>query len=276
MSYDRRWLEDVGSEDSNGRTLWALGTTASRGPDVALKTWAKTLYDQTIGSIASLGSVRTRAFAMLGAAAFLETRKDPASETLLRDGIAMLSGLLARNSRPDWAWFEIVLSYDNTRIPEALIRAGLALGDEGAVATGLETLEWIATQTSGHDGMFQPIGSASFGKPGEAPTLFDQQPLEAWAMIEACALSWQVTRDEIWLKRAQAAHDWFLGRNTLGVPIVDPDSGECGDGLTPVAVNANNGAESVIAWQMGRRAFVCLSAAASPVQEPMNQIANAA
>jgi glycosyltransferase involved in cell wall biosynthesis len=276
MSYDRRWLEDVGSEDSNGRTLWALGTTASRGPDAALRTWAKTLYNQTIGSIASLGSVRTRAFAMLGAAAFLETRKDPASEGLLRDGIAMLSALLACNSQPDRAWFEIVLSYDNTRIPEALIRAGLALGDEGAVATGLETLDWIATQTSGYDGMFQPVGSTSFGKPGEAPALFDQQPLEAWAMIDACALSWQVTGDEIWLKRAQAAHDWFLGRNTLGVPLVDPDTGECGDGLTPVAVNANNGAESVIAWQMGRRAFVGLSAAASPVQEPVKQIANAA
>ena len=276
MSYDRRWLEDVGSEDSNGRTLWALGVTVSRGPDAALKTWAKTLYDQTIGSIASLGSVRTRAFAMLGAAAFLETHKDVASEKLLRDGITMLSALLARNSRPDWAWFEIVLSYDNTRIPEALIRAGLALGDDVAVATGLEALEWIATQTSGHDGMFQPVGSEGFSKPGEAPALFDQQPLEAWAMIDACALSWQVTRDEIWLDRAQAAHDWFLGRNTLGVPIVDPETGECGDGLTPVSVNANNGAESVIAWQMGRRAFVGLSAAASPVQEPMKQIANAA
>jgi hypothetical protein len=276
MSYDRRWLEDVGSEDSNGRTLWALGVTAAQAPSAPLRNWAKMLYDQTIGSIAGLGSVRTKAFAMLGAAAMTAVRRDTASEKLLVDGVAMLSSLLARNSRPDWAWFEIVLSYDNTRLPEALIRAGQALGDTGAVATGLETLDWIATQTSGHDGMFQPIGTEGFGKPDETPALFDQQPLEAWAMIDACAAAWDATQDPVWMTRAEAAHDWFLGRNTLGVPIVDAESGECGDGLTSVSVNANNGAESVIAWQMARRAFVRLSESATPVQEQGKQIANAA
>jgi glycosyltransferase involved in cell wall biosynthesis len=276
MSYDRRWLEDVGSEDSNGRTLWALGVTAAQAPSAPLRSWATMLYDQTIGSIATLGSVRTRAFAMLGAAAMMQVRRDAASETLLHDGVAMLSALLARNSRPDWAWFEIVLSYDNTRLPEALIRAGMVLGDHAAIATGLETLDWISTQTSGHDGMFQPVGTEGFGQPRGAPALFDQQPLEAWAMIDACEAAWAATGNAIWLTRAEAAHDWFLGRNTLGVPIVDPESGECGDGLTSVSVNANKGAESVIAWQMARRAFVRLSEAVTPVQEPEEQIANAA
>ncbi len=276
MGYDRRWLEEVGSEDSNGRTLWALGVAAGQAPSTPLRNWAGMMYDQTIGAIAPLGSVRTRAFAMLGAAAMVSVRRDPASESLLIDGIAMLSTLLARNSRPDWAWFEIVLSYDNTRLPEALIRAGQALGDSSAIATGLETLDWIATQTSGHDGMFQPIGTEGFGQPGESPALFDQQPLEAWAMIDACAAAWEASRDSIWITRAEAAHDWFLGRNTLGVPIVDAETGECGDGLTSVSVNANNGAESVIAWQMARRAFVRLSESVAPVQESGKQIANAA
>jgi len=276
MGYDRRWLEEAGSEDSNGRALWALGVMAAQAPSTPLRTWAKTLYDQTIGTIASLASVRTRAFAMLGAASMLGVRHDAASETLLREGIAMLSGLLAQNSRPDWAWFEIVLSYDNTRLPEALIRAGLALDDTDAIATGLEALDWVARQTSGHDGMFQPVGSEGFGEEGKGPALFDQQPLEAWAMIDACDAAWTASGDPKWLTLAEAAHDWFLGRNTLGVPIVDPATGECGDGLTSVAVNANNGAESVIAWQMGRRAFVRLSESASPVQEPVKSIANAA
>jgi glycosyltransferase involved in cell wall biosynthesis len=276
MGYDRRWLEDAGSEDSNGRTLWALGVAAAHAPSAPLRSWATMLYDQTIGSIAKLGSVRTRAFAMLGAAAMVEVRRDAESETLLRDGIAMLSALVAHNSRPDWAWFEIVLSYDNTRLPEALIRAGLALDDADAVATGLEALDWIATQTSGHDGMFQPIGTEGFGETRETPALFDQQPLEAWAMLDACEAAWTASGDIKWLARAEAAHDWFLGRNTLGVPIVNPETGECGDGLTSVSVNANNGAESVIAWQMGRRAFVRLSEAASPVQVPAEVMANAA
>ncbi len=276
MAYDRRWLEDAGSEDSNGRTLWALGVTAAQAPSTPLRSWATMLYDQTIDSIAPLGSVRTRAFAMLGAAAMVDVRRDAASETLLRDGIVMLSALLARNSRPDWAWFEIVLSYDNTRLPEALIRAGLVLGDTAAVSTGLEALDWIATHTSGHDGMFQPVGTKGFGEQRETPALFDQQPLEAWAMVDACAAAWAASGNPIWLTYAEAAHDWFLGRNTLGVPIVDPETGECGDGLTSVSVNANKGAESVIAWQMGRRAFVRLSEAASPVQEPAEIMANAA
>ena len=276
MSYDRRWLEDVGSEDSNGRTLWALGVSAAQAPSAPLRSWAKMLYDQTIGSISGLGSVRTKAFAMLGAAAMTAVRQDPTSKTLLSDGVAMLSALLARNSRPDWAWFEIVLSYDNTRLPEALIRAGQALGDSSAIAIGLETLDWITRQTTGHDGMFQPIGTQGFGKPGEAARLFDQQPLEAWAMIDACVAAWDVSGDPVWIERAQAAHDWFLGRNTLGAPIVDQETGECGDGLTSVAVNCNNGAESVIAWQMARRAFVRLSESVTPVQERGEQIAHAA
>lgn len=276
MSFDRRWLEDVGSEDSNGRTLWALGVTAAQAPSAPLRTWATKLYDQTIASVGQLGSVRARAFAMLGAVAMTEVRRDPASETLLREGVATLSALLTRNSRPDWVWFEIVLSYDNTRLPEALIRAGIALGDSAAVATGIEALDWITKHTSAHGGMFQPVGTEGFGQQRSVPALFDQQPLEAWAMIDACDAAWGATGDVLWLARAEAAHDWFLGRNTLGVPIVDPETGECGDGLTSVSVNANNGAESVIAWQMARRAFVRLSEAATPVQEPDNQIANAA
>lgn len=277
MGYDRRWLESTGSEDSNGRTLWALGVAAAAAPSQALRDWAAKLYDETAGSVGVLASPRAHAFALLGAAQMAAVRPD--NEALLetlRTGVAALLALLDASSRPDWAWFEIVLSYDNSRLPEALIRAGQALGNVATVHAGVEALDWIARQTTGHGGMFQPVGTDSFGKPFAEPALFDQQPLEAWAMIDACAAAWEATADAIWLDRAEAAHDWFLGRNTLGVALIDPESGECADGINPYAANKNNGAESVIAWQLARRGFIRLRDSASPASEPEAHIANAA
>lgn len=277
LGYDRRWLEHTGSEDSNGRTLWALGVAASSAPSAALRDWAAKLYDETVTSVGALGSPRARAFAMLGAANMANVRPDDAAiADTLRSGAATLITLLDSSSRPDWAWFEIILSYDNTRLPEALIRAGQILGDAAFVQAGVEALDWIARQTTGHDGMFQPVGTESFGKPYAEPALFDQQPLEAWAMIDACTAAWEATGQPVWIDRAQAAHGWFLGRNTLSVPLIDPETGECADGINPFATNRNNGAESVIAWQMAHRGFIRLSETASPVQEPQEQIADAA
>ncbi len=257
MSYDRKWLEDVGSDDSNGRALWCLAVAARRGATPAIRRWALDWYDRTASAMGTLDAPRTRAFQMLAAAEILAVRHDDASATtVLREGAALLTALLNVASRPDWAWFEIVLAYDNTRLPEALIRAGLALGDRALVTAGLTALDWVAEQTTGHGGEFRPVGTESFGKPFETPAVFDQQPLEAWAAIDAYVLAWQITGDSRWEARATAAHDWFLGRNTLSVPIIDPATGECHDGLNPFAVNLNQGAESVIAWQAARRAWL--------------------
>lgn len=277
MGYDRRWLEHTGSEDSNGRTLWALGVAALQAPSTALRDWAAKLYDETATSVGSFGSPRARAFAMLGAAYMAQARPDDLDITeALREGVATLMAMFSASRRPDWAWFEIVLSYDNTRLPEALMRAGQILGDEEAIRVGVETLEWIARQTTGHEGMFQPVGTDSFGEPYAEPAIFDQQPLEAWAMIDACTVAWQITKGQVWLDRARAAHGWFLGRNTLGVPLIDAESGECGDGINPFSINRNNGAESVIAWQMAHRSFIRLSDMASQVQMSPQRIVDTA
>ena len=277
MGYDRTWLEDVGSDDSNGRTLWALAVAAARGPSSALREWAARLYDETAPHIAALESPRTQAFTMMAAAEIMQIRpNDPLATAILRNGCQSLMALLVSHSRPDWAWFEIVLSYDNTRLPEALIRAGRLLGDATIVAAGLDALDWVAGQTTGHNSQFQPVGTESFGEPFEAPAIFDQQPLEAWAMIDACALAWDVTRDAKWIDRAAAAHGWFLGANTLSLPILDPESGECSDGLTRFEVNLNQGAESVIAWQAGHRAFRGLIESSRTVERVSQPIAEAA
>ena len=277
MGYDRTWLESVGSEDSNGRTLWALGVAASGAPTAALRRWALGWYDRTVDALGPLESPRARAFAMLGAAQIAAVRPgDVRALNTLREGGEMLMSLVASHSRPDWSWFEIMLAYDNTRLPEALIRAGQILGDSRFIETGLDTLDWIDAKTTGHDGQFQPVGTTDFGAAFTDPSPFDQQPVEAWAMIDACAIAFKATADPRWIARATAAHDWFLGANTLSLSLIDPETGECGDGITPFETNANNGAESVIAWQAAHRAYRGLLESNDGVEDSVEPIAEAA
>ncbi len=256
MAFDRSWLEDSGSDDSNGRTLWALGVGAACAPTMAARRWSMDLFNRTIAVVADADSPRTLAFAMLGACAALRHERDHAGAlAILERGADSLTSLLETSRRPDWTWFEIFLSYDNTRLCEALIRAGAILHRPELIETGLETLAWIARQTTGPRGDFRPVGTESFGARFAAPALFDQQPLEAWAMIDACAAAFDATGDRQWVAAAKAAHDWFLGANVAGQPLIDPLSGECHDGITPHGVNLNHGAESVLAWQFAARQF---------------------
>ena len=268
MRYDRTWCEDVGSEDSNGRTLWALGVTARDATFPKHRDWATAMFD-TVASLAfELGSPRAQAFAMLGAAAMLEASPGHklALEILGRFPDAHLA-LLSSARRPEWSWFEIVLAYDNARLPEGLIRAGMALGRDDLTACGIETLEWIvAKQTSG-DGRFRAVGSESFGREYAEPLPFDQQPLEAQATIDACAAAFEATRDPRWIAEAERAYRWFLGRNDLDLPLASAGDGGCFDGLMPTGLNRNQGAESILALQLAGCAISKLSKAAGTVPE---------
>jgi hypothetical protein len=164
---------------------------------------------------------------------------------------------LPRDRGGVWAWPEPRLTYDNARLPEALISAGSALGDTSMTDDGLALLDWLAEEELGDDGFsFTPVAGRG---PGERGPAFDQQPLEAWAMADACLLAYTVTHDPIWASRVEAAGQWFLGRNDVGVPLFDPSTGACFDGLTPVGVNENRGAESTLAALGGLQALTRLS-----------------
>src|SRR3546814_778232 len=178
MNFDRSWCEDAGSEDSNGRTLWALGVVARDAQMAKHHDWARALYDQTAAIAFDLGSPRAEAFAMLGAAAMLDISPDHAiaRRTLAQFGDGFLA-LLGSARRPEWQWFEIVLAYDNARLPEAMLRAGLALGRDDLIACGLDTLDWIIARQTSPDGRFRAIGTESFGREYAEPMPFDQQPL---------------------------------------------------------------------------------------------------
>jgi hypothetical protein len=260
MNFDRTWCEDAGSEDSNGRTLWALGVVARDARIVKHRDWAGSTFDMAADMAFELGSPRAQAFAMLGAAAMLEAHPEHAvaRRIVTRFGDELMA-LLETTRRPEWSWFEIVLAYDNARLPEALIRAGEALGRDDMIARGLETLGWIAAQQTSPEGRFRAIGTESFGRAYVEPAAFDQQPLEAQATIDACAAAFAVTSDRRWIVEAERAYRWFLGFNDLDLPLASPQDGGCFDGLMPHGLNRNQGAESILALQLASCAISALS-----------------
>ncbi|WP_448663107.1 glycosyltransferase [Sphingomonas sp. CJ20] len=274
MNFDRTWCEDVGSEDSNGRGLWALGVTARDARAQKHRDWASRLFDTTASIAFDLGSPRARAFAMLGAAAMIEAHPGHAQsrEMLTRFGTELIA-LLDATRRPEWQWFEIVLAYDNARLPEALIRAGHVLGNQSFVSVGLETLEWIVERQTSPEGQFRAVGTESFGRPYADPLAFDQQPLEAQATVDACVAAFEVTGDARWTQEALRAYHWYLGANDLDLPLATPQDGGCFDGLMPHGLNRNQGAESILALQLANCAISGLSKRAGNVAGPALAVA---
>ena len=249
MSFDRRWLEDKGSEDSHGRTLWALGECARPDASAARRQWSAALFSQALPSVESFTSPRAWAFTLLGLDSYCAAHKDDsiANETrrLLAD---RLMSLLTETSTDEWEWFEDGLAYDNARMPQALLVTGKALGDAALVAAGLKTLRWLMAVQTAPAGFFRPVGSESFGDRRVSPRGFDQQPLEATAAISACLEAWRADGDGGWRSRAARAFAWFFGANDLGVSLVDLETGSCRDGLHPDRANENRGGESVVSY----------------------------
>ena len=259
MNFDRTWCEDVGSEDSNGRTAWAMGLMMANGFDKSWTDWGQRWFDHALTALDGVESPRAVAFGMLGACAALRADPDHAgARALLERGGDFLHRLLHAARRPDWAWFEAVLGYDNPRLPQALLEAGVSLDRADWRSAGLESLAWVAERQVAPSGHFRPVGSEGFGR--EYTQLpFDQQPVEAWAAIEAAASAYRVTRGEQWLSHATAAYRWFFGANDRGVVLADIASGRCRDGITPRGANENCGAESILAFQLAHYAMAGLS-----------------
>ena len=264
MRYDRNWCEEAGSEDSNGRTLWALGQTIELADDEAMRFWSRHWYDTVLAGCSLMQSPRAVAFAMLGAAAAMRSMPGhAASRTVLERGSAFLHGLLNRASRPDWAWFEITLGYDNPRLSQALIEAGHLLDDKALLEAGFDSLAWICDRQTASNGDFRPVGSDSFGREFEHCP-FDQQPLEAQAAIEAVCSAWRVRQDARWARHADAAWNWFFGANDRGVVLADLVTGRCKDGVNPRGANENCGAESILAFQLSFYSWIALRRAMPP------------
>lgn len=250
MGFGRNWLEEIGSEDSCGRTLWALGATARDAREPGLRLWARGLWQRTAPTALEYRSPRAIAFAMLGADYVLATdEQNELALQILQQGADRLTDLYSAAARSGWQWFEPVLAYDNGRLPEATLRAGVRLERADVTACGLAALRWINDVQIAPRGHYRPVGSDSFGDAYELPRPFDQQALEIWATIDAASAAYDVTVDDIWLLHARRAYDWFAGRNDRGVIVGDPLTGTSKDGINPRGLNLNEGAESVLAYQ---------------------------
>ncbi len=247
MSYDRRWLEEVGSDDSTGRTLWALGTCVGRATDKNTVAWAINLIEKVLPGVTGMTSPRAWGFALLG---IYEYQKkfgdDRLAKTLQRQLLDKLMFRYTETATDDWPWFEDTLSYDNAVLAHVFIRSG----DDRFVQTGLTALRWLVDLQTAPLGHFQPIGSEGFFTRGKTRAYFDQQPLEAQSTVSACIAAYQVSRNEEWHRTAIRVFKWFGGYNDLGLPLYDQQTGGCRDGLHIDRVNQNQGAESTLSYLM--------------------------
>jgi glycosyltransferase involved in cell wall biosynthesis len=252
MSFDRNWLEDSGSEDSHGRTLWALGECARNDASPSRRRWASALFAEALSSAEDFRSPRAWAFALLGLDAYCAAVAEHAFAARVRHVLAdRLMAIIAAVETKDWVWFEEGLAYDNARLPQALIVTGVATGTPAYVEAGLRSLRWLMTLQTTPAGLFRPVGTDGFDSKRTPPQPFDQQPLEATATISACLAAWHADGDVAWRADAARGFAWFLGDNDLSLPLVDLDTGSCRDGLHRDRRNENRGAESVVSYLLG-------------------------
>ncbi|RME70132.1 MAG: glycosyltransferase [Verrucomicrobia bacterium] len=251
MSFDRRWLEECGSQDSHGRTLWALGACAGRTNDASLGAWATQLFSRALPAVENTDAPRTWAFSLIGIHEYFRRFSGDRVANLMRR--TLTERLIARYRKfasEDWPWFEDILAYANARLPHALILSGRWMNHPEALEIGLKSLRWLVGVQTAEEGHFRPIGSNGFYPRGGQRAKFDQQPIEAHATVSACIEAYGATGDEFWMREAHRAFDWFLGNNDLGISMYDPTTGGCSDGLHIDRINLNQGAESTLAFHL--------------------------
>jgi glycosyltransferase involved in cell wall biosynthesis len=272
MSYERKWLETEGSEDSHGRALWALGTVVGHGHGPSRRSLAGGLFHAALPAARTFTSPRAWAFTLLGIDEYLGAFEGDSEVEAMRSELAWrLVALLPRSPAAKWPWFEDSVTYENARLCQALLASSVRMGNEELRAAGLRSLEWLASIQRSADGYFAPIGSNGFFRSGGLRAEFDQQPIEACAMVAACLEAARITGQQRWMDEGRRAFAWFLGQNQKQLPLYEPTTGGCRDGLHADRVNENQGAESTLSYLMALtelRAVDRPQVAAAPLSGP--------
>ena len=249
MSFDRRWLEKAGSDDAQGRALWALGACVGRSRRRSLQMWAVQLFNLALPAIGDSRAARACAFALVAISEYFKRLSGDRHVDQLRGLLTerLLEGF-RQHASDDWPWFEPALTYANATLPQALLVSGRLAHNRDAIVIGLRSLRWLMKVQTAEAGHFRPIGSDGFYPREGQRAKFDQQPIEASAAVSACLEAFVCSQDDLWLSEARRAFEWFFGRNDLGRPLYDEASGGCYDGLHVDRVNLNQGAESTLAF----------------------------
>ena len=248
MTYSRQWMEEIGSEDAHGRAIWCLGKAVAFFQNPGHLAMTTTLFNKALRAVENFRSPRAIAFSLVGMHAYLHKFSGDSDVRRIREIFAdRLFHQFKNNATDDWLWLENALNYANGKLPHALLLSGHRMQRNDMIDMGLNSLKWLlAIQTE--DNHFVPIGSNGWYEKGGPRARFDQQPVEANAMVEACVEAFNLTRDKSWFDHAVMCFNWFLGHNDLNMPLYDPKTGGCRDGLMADGINQNQGAESSLAW----------------------------
>ena len=251
MSFDRRWLDEGGSDDCCARALESLCLVAKDWPQGDLRDWATHLAREAMQHVSEWSSLRSQALIIKACIAGEGTviAEDEVRRHVY-DSALLLMEALRRGRADGHSWFESCFAYDNARLPEALILAGERLQDPDMLSMGLETLELVMKLQTTKQGWFAPVATSCFDTNGADHAHFDQQPIEALATVDACFAAWRATGDTHHCHKARLAFEWFGGHNVHGLALARPEDGICHDALTVAGVNGNHGAESILSYHL--------------------------
>lgn len=248
LSFNRNFLDEVGSEDSFGRTIWALGYLLGNAPNDSYYQTGKLIFFDALPNFEKLQSIRSIANTMLGISYYLKA--NPSDELMIKR-LRNLAGKLIihyeENSSPDWNWFEPLLAYDNGILPLALLHAAEILNDDTITKIALESMAFLTGITL-KDGYLSIIGNEKWYKKEGERSIFAQQPLDALAMVLMYHQAFHLTKDIDYLTKLFLCFMWFLGENDLRISLFDFETMGCCDGLESYGVNRNQGAESSLAY----------------------------
>ncbi len=248
LHFNRAYLDDIGTEDSFGRNIWALGFLVRYAPNNSYREFASELFGKSFEVFSQLKFVRGYANTIIGICHYLKYHQS--DESLIRVLIELTDKLmqaLKENSDEDWYWFENKMTYDNGILPLALLHSGEITGSTRVKEAGLKSLAFLKEKTFSKK-YFTPVGNNGWlTKGGEMPS-FDQQAVEAMAMVFAFEQAYHVTKEPSYIELMFTAFMWFLGENDLHIPLYDHETQGCCDGLQFNGINRNQGAESTLAY----------------------------
>jgi len=248
MGYDRKFLEYRGSDDCFGRSLWGLGYI--HACDVmpgGIRTVAGEILKAAAAKCEELYYIRGKAYAILGLCLLLDIKAREYVAALAAD----LATALEANATDDWFWFEDCLTYGNAVMPFALLEASNFCDNINWLTAGQRSLDFLLKTTFDND-VFRPVGCKGWYRKGETPAMYDQQPIEACETLLACLRAYTLTGNAAYHTYARNCLAWYVGQNVAGMPLINPATGGCRDGITSKGLNENEGAESLISWHIAR------------------------